>query len=102
MRYLIEHEVVVRFATAVQDHHCELRLTPLERDQHCRRVVVSTRPPATIRATEDGFGNVVTSCSVAGELRTLRIRVDAEVETTLENPFAFQPAADSRGTAVAR
>lgn len=104
MRYVIEHEIVVRCAPPVDELHCELRLTPLERDQHCRRIAMTGRPPATTRTSTDAFGNVVTSVTVAGAHPLARIRVDAEVETMLENPFEFAllPVAAERGWLAAR
>jgi transglutaminase-like putative cysteine protease len=105
VRYLIHHETVLRFPKPVREHQCELRLAPRD-DAGQRRVAcaVEVEPDAPLRTHVDAFGNLVHRLSLIEPHERVRVRVAAEVETLLENPFAYAPLApgDERGWMDAR
>jgi transglutaminase-like putative cysteine protease len=97
VRYLIEHESRLRFPEPVREHHFELRLAPQGGDAlRVLRCEVSVAPEGELREHVDCFGNRVVRGSVMTPHEALEARVVAEVETRLENPFAFAPIAAER------
>lgn len=92
MRYLIEHESVLRFPRPVREHQIELRLAPRE-DASQRRLAceIEVEPAAPLRTHLDCFGNLVHRVSLLAPHDSLRARVRAEVETALSNPFDYAP-----------
>jgi transglutaminase-like putative cysteine protease len=92
MRYLIEHETQLVFPEPVREHQVELRLCPREgRLQRVLGLALETEPAAPMREHVDCFGNRVHRFSLVAPHRELRVRVAAQVETRLENPFDFAP-----------
>lgn len=92
MRYLIEHETALRFPEPVREHQLELRLAP--REDAAQRLVSCTielDPPAALREHRDCFGNRVHRASLPAPHEAVVVRVEAEVETLRENPFAWTP-----------
>jgi transglutaminase-like putative cysteine protease len=92
LRYLIEHETALAFATPVREHHFELRLAP--RDTELVRVArcqVRVTPEVELREHVDSFGNRVQRGSLMAPHDGIALRLEAEVQTLLENPFAWSP-----------
>jgi transglutaminase-like putative cysteine protease len=97
MRYLIEHETKLAFREPVRDHHCELRLAPQESPhQKVTRMRLEIEPDAELHSYTDCFGNRVHCFAVHSPHAGLVTRLHAEVETRLENPFAYTPVAPQR------
>ena len=94
MRYLIEHESVLRFGAPVREHHWELRLAPRAGEAvqllSCR---VTMTPEAELREHLDCFGNRVHRGSLMAPHDQVTVRLVAEVETRLANPFDYLPLA---------
>lgn len=90
MRYVIRHETALSFPKPVREHQCELRLVPRE-DEHQRvqRAALEVRPECKPGGYVDCFGNRVTTTSLVTPHDSLVVRLEAEVETLLANPFAF-------------
>ena len=90
MRYLIRHETALAFPKPVREHQCELRLVPRD-DEHQRvlRTEITVRPECHLGGYVDCFGNRVTTTSLIAPHDSLAVRLEAEVETLLENPFAY-------------
>jgi transglutaminase-like putative cysteine protease len=94
VRFLIEHETRLSFPSPVREHHCELRLAPRAGD--ALRVLaceVAVAPAAELREHVDCFGNRVHRFSLMSPHVRLEARLRADVETRLENPFAYAPVA---------
>ena len=92
MRYLIEHETILEYPTAVREHHLELRLTP--RQDASQRLLshrIELEPTAERHGYRDHFGNGVDYFCVTAPHTCLITRLTAEVETLRENPFDFLP-----------
>lgn len=80
----------MKFAKAVREHHCELRQAPrADERQKVVRVEVTSDPPSEPRFYVDCFGNRVDCVDVTPPHEGVVVRLRAEVETLLENPFAF-------------
>lgn len=97
MRYLIEHELELRFAEPVFEHHCEVRLTPPTTPQ--QRVLsakVSTEPEASLFSYMDCFGNTVHHFDLSAAHDVLVTRTRIEVETLLSNPFDYPAVSPER------
>lgn len=94
MRLLIEHETRLAFPAHVREHQCELRLAPRD-DETQRRLScrIDVEPHAELREHRDCFGNAVHRFSLLAPHDRLVARVASEVETSLENPFAYVPVA---------
>ena len=106
MRYLIEHESVLHFPRPVREHQFELRLAPRDdagpaasrnpserAGQRCLACAIEVEPAAALRTHLDCFGNRVHRVSLLAPHDALRVRVSAEVETALANPFDYAPLA---------
>ena len=92
MRYVIRHETRLAFPTPVREHHCELRLAPIDDELQRRHALRITIEPAARLATyTDAFGNMVHCFDLFAPHAALVTRLDAEVETRLANPFDFAP-----------
>lgn len=92
MRYLIEHETVLRYPDHIREHHIELRLAP--RDDVYQQVIsctIETIPEAVLASYSDYFGNRVDYFCVIPPHAQLTTRLRAEVATTRHNPFDFKP-----------
>ena len=97
MRYVIEHELRVRFAAPVFEHQCEVRLLPPSTPT--QRVVTATltnEPEARQSSYLDYFGNQVHCFDLADAHDELVTRTRVEVETLLSNPFEYAPVAPER------
>jgi transglutaminase-like putative cysteine protease len=94
VRLLIEHETRLAFPAPVREHQCELRLAPRD-DASQRRLSceIEVEPAAELRAHHDAFGNLVHRFSLLAPHERLVARVRSEVETALENPFAYAAVA---------
>jgi transglutaminase-like putative cysteine protease len=97
MHYLIEHETRLEFPESIREHHCELRVVPHNHgDQRIHAVRIDVEPGAEMFRYTDCFGNVVHHFAVIEAHDTLLTRVEISVETSLENPFDYQPIAPRR------
>jgi transglutaminase-like putative cysteine protease len=94
MHYLIEHETLLAFPKSVREHQCELRLAPRDTAVQQRLAcTIEIEPVAPLRTHVDAFGNLVHRLSLLAPHESLRVRVHAEVETSLANPFDYFPVA---------
>lgn len=92
MRYRIEHETCLTFSAPVREQFCELRLQPPDTDhQRLRAFTITTEPAIDLTGHVDPFGNAVHHGGVLGLHDRFVIHVAMEVETLLDNPFAFRP-----------
>lgn len=83
MRAQVHYQLDVVFAEPVRAVNQVLRLTPRGFDsQHVRDWQVSVDPDATLRRSEDAFGNLVHSCSHEGPMERLSVVAEGEVETS--------------------
>lgn len=99
MKYRIDLETRTAFAEAVREHHCELRLAPLENElQKLVALKIFTDPKSDAHSYRDCFGNRVDCLDVTPPHESLLIRIGAEVETLLANPFDYKvvPAGSER------
>jgi transglutaminase-like putative cysteine protease len=97
MRYLIEHETRLSFPAPVKEHQIELRLTPPDDEvQRLHRMTLDVEPRAELFSYRDSFGNRVHAFSLPGPHEQVITRVQAEVETYLENPFGYVPVPAAR------
>jgi transglutaminase-like putative cysteine protease len=92
MRYLIRHETHLSYPSFVREHQCELRLKP-RKDPHqtVHRFNLEVDPKAEIFQYTDSFGNDVHHFGILQRHSSLVTRMEAEVETFLENPFDYLP-----------
>jgi transglutaminase-like putative cysteine protease len=92
VRLSIQHETRLAFPVPVREHQCELRLAPRD-DEAQRRLScrIEVEPRAELRSHLDCFGNEVHRFSLLAPHDLLVARVTSEVETSLENPFAYAP-----------
>jgi transglutaminase-like putative cysteine protease len=94
VKLAIEHETVLSFPQPVREHQCELRLAPREDETHRRLAfTIEIEPAARLASHLDCFGNFVHRFSLLAPHERLVARMRAEVETTLDNPFAYLPLA---------
>ena len=91
MRYLIDHATTITFVEPAWEHQCELRLAPPETSaQRVHSLEITVEPDADLRRYVDAFGNDVRCVSLLPPHDHFVVRVQAEVETLLSNPFAFE------------
>lgn len=103
MRYLIRHETRLSYSAPVREHHCELRLKPRhDRHQTLLRFKVETEPKAEIFEYVDAFGNEVLHFGILPLHDSLVTRMEAEVETFLENPFDYLPLSSEQELQILR
>jgi transglutaminase-like putative cysteine protease len=94
MKLTIEHETRLAFPKPVREHQCELRLAPREDETHRRLAfAIEIAPEARLASHLDCFGNLVHRFTLLAPHDFLVARMSAEVETTLDNPFAYVPVA---------
>jgi transglutaminase-like putative cysteine protease len=97
VRYLIEHETSLRFPSPVREHQCELRLTPRQdATQRVHAIHIDTDPAAELFTYVDSFGNRVHHFSLIAPHDRLVTRLHTDVETLLENPFAYRALTPSQ------
>jgi transglutaminase-like putative cysteine protease len=90
VRYLIEHETLLRFRQPVHEHQIELRLAPREdSSQKVEFLQIDVEPRAELHSYLDSFGNRVHAFSILSPHLSLATRLNARVETLLKNPFDF-------------
>ncbi len=90
VRYRIERDCRIHYAAPVREHHVQIRLTPWECEtQSLTRLELLTAPEAQAVARHDGFGNLAHHFAVLGAHQSIELRLTAEVETRLSNPFDF-------------
>ncbi len=97
MRFLIEHETHLKMVEPVQEHHCELRLSPQQDDfQKILSLDIEVKPNAELYSYLDCFGNRVHHCAVIETHDEISLCMSTEVDTLLDNPFDFSPIPPSR------
>jgi transglutaminase-like putative cysteine protease len=92
MHYLIRHETVLEFPSAVREHHIEMRLTP--RNDHHQQLLsrtVEVDPDAPLGNYTDYYGNLAEYFCVIPPHDRLVTRITSRVETLRQNPFDFDP-----------
>jgi transglutaminase-like putative cysteine protease len=90
VKYRLEYDTRLVFSAPVREHHCELRLVPAENEvQRLLAVELSTEPKSEVHSYADCFGNRVDFFAVMPPHSHLHVRLVAEVETLLANPFGF-------------
>jgi transglutaminase-like putative cysteine protease len=88
VRYRIERDCSILFTAPVREHHIQIRLAPWEDGgQSLIELAVGVSPEAVPIARYDGFGNLAHHFSVLAPHRELTLKLQAEVETRLANPF---------------
>ena len=90
MRYRIQHQTRLEFPSPVNEHQCEIRLTPRDdENQHVVRVEIQVEPAAELFEYRDAFGNRVHHFSVVEPHDRLVTRIEIDVESDLANPFGY-------------
>jgi transglutaminase-like putative cysteine protease len=88
---LIEHSTAVTFPESAWEHQCELRLAPQDNSaQRLHSLELTVEPEAELHGYVDPFGNDVRFFSLLRPHDHLTVRVRADVETLLSNPFGFE------------
>lgn len=97
MRYRIERCGRALFSAPVREHHFELRVAPWDdAGQRLTALELTVVPPATAGVHCDCFGNQVHRASLMSAHTEVAVRMVAEVETLLVNPFDYQPVTPAR------
>jgi transglutaminase-like putative cysteine protease len=97
VRYEIAHELRLTYSVPVWEHHVEVRMTPQDNShQRLQAAEVDLDPACEARSYHDCFGNRVHYCSLVAPHDHLTVRVRAQVETSLENPFDYAVVAPAR------
>jgi len=91
MHYLIEHETRLTFERPIREHQCELRIAPRPNGQKVVELEINATPKAEMRTHEDAWGNSVTWFGVVAPHDQLVTLMRARIETSLRNPFDFEP-----------
>lgn len=92
MKLKVRHESKFRYAGAVYANRNLLRLTPISDDTQRRlSYALVVEPKGYVSEFEDRYHNKVTLLHIAEGHAALCIQSQAVVETTLENPFGFEP-----------
>lgn len=97
MRYRIERIDRVGFSAPVREHHFECRVAPWDdQGQALVSLEVSVDPAVDCASHRDCFGNQVHRAALLGAHEACLVRMVAEVETRLANPFEFEAVAPAR------
>jgi transglutaminase-like putative cysteine protease len=97
LRYLIEHSTSLTFPESAWEHQCELRLVPSENStQRLLALEITVDPEAELHRYVDAFGNDVRFFSLLPPHDHVTVRLRAEVEALLDNPFDFELLAPER------
>jgi transglutaminase-like putative cysteine protease len=97
VRYRIERFGRTRFSAPVREHHFELRIAPWDdAGQRLTALELTVVPPAVAGVHRDCFGNQVHRGSLMSAHAEVAVRMVAEVETLLINPFDYQPVTPTR------
>ncbi len=82
MRAHVNYQLELSYSEPVRSANQILRLTPRACDSlHVLDWFVGVEPLTTLRRSEDGFGNIVLSCSHEGPLEKIVIGVEGLIET---------------------
>jgi transglutaminase-like putative cysteine protease len=97
VRYEIAHELRLTYSAPVWEHHLEARLTP-QHNAHQRLLAadVATDPLCELRTYDDYFGNRVHYGGIIAPHDHLTVRLRAQVDTLLNNPFDYTALAAAR------
>lgn len=93
MRYVIDYETSYEFEEPVREHQCEARIAPHQGGQKVHELAVHTEPTSEIHEHLDAFGNRVHWFGILPPHATLSVSMHVSVETTMANPFDFEPVA---------
>jgi transglutaminase-like putative cysteine protease len=97
VRYRIERFGRTHFSAPVREHHFELRIAPWnDAGQRLTALDLTVVPPAVAGVHCDCFGNQVHRGSLMSVHAEVAVRMVAEVETLLVNPFDYQPVTPAR------
>ncbi|MGB5830920.1 MAG: transglutaminase family protein [Thiohalocapsa sp.] len=97
MRYRIERTDRARFSSPVREHHFECRILPwADEGQRLEQIEIGVDPAAEVASHRDGFGNQLHSAALLGAHDDCSVRMVAEVNTLLMNPFQFDAVAPAR------
>lgn len=97
MRYRIERVDRVGFTSSVREHHFECRVAPWDDEgQRLVSLEMVVDPSLDCASHRDCFGNQVHRAALLGAHDALVVRMAAEVETRLANPFGFDAVAPAR------
>jgi transglutaminase-like putative cysteine protease len=90
MRLRIRRREHIAFDAPVREHHLEWRCAPWDdAGQRLHRLELTCTPAAGLASHRDCFGNQVHRTAVLGAHEALVLDMEAEVETLVEDPFAF-------------
>jgi transglutaminase-like putative cysteine protease len=97
MRYRVERIERAVFSELVREHHVECRVAPWDDEvQRLATLEIALDPGAELASHRDCFGNQVHRAALLGAHTTFELRMTAEVETRLTNPFDFDVIPPSR------
>lgn len=97
MKYRIERYSRTCFSAPVREHHFELRIAPWDdAGQRLSSLELTVSPKAPFGVHRDCFGNQVHRTSLMSAHGEVEVRMTAEVETLLANPFDYRPVAPAR------
>jgi transglutaminase-like putative cysteine protease len=93
VRYVIRHQTRLAFGAPVREHHCELRVAPIDDElQHRRSLRLVIEPAAHLHPYVDGFGNLVHAFDVLAPHSELVTLLETEVETAPGDPCEPLPS----------
>jgi transglutaminase-like putative cysteine protease len=82
MRIRVAHETTYRYERPAKSVIQTLRLTPRSHDgQHVARWRIDIDQDVRLTVAEDAFGNITHAFTAAGNIETMHVRVEGEVET---------------------
>jgi transglutaminase-like putative cysteine protease len=97
VRYRIERYGRALFSAPVREHHFELRVAPWnDANQRLIALELTIHPETPTGMHYDCFGNQVHRASVMSAHNEVQVRLVAEVETLLVNPFDYKPTIPER------
>lgn len=97
MKYRIERIEHIAFSGPVREHHFECRVAPWDDQcQRLRSLAITTEPAAKLASHRDCFGNQVHCAALLGAHDACALRMTADVETLLANPFEFDTVIPDR------
>lgn len=92
MHYRISYKSRFEFGESISEQQVELRLVPRESNtQKLLKVDLQIDPTAELYTYRDAYGNPTHAFSLLSPHSYLEIRLEAEVENNLENPFNYLP-----------
>ncbi len=97
MKLRIQRSEHITFDAPVREHHLEWRCVPWDDAGQClQQLELTCTPTAALASHRDCFGNQVHRTALLGAHDGLGLRMEAEVETRIEDPFAFDPVPPER------